>query len=325
MPFQIDPNNYYASYLSAANQLEGIIGGDAARPQMELIRGGAAQGNIEQVKAALKTLNAMAEQSGKAQLAKQESLSKAVDNYNSNVGEAIGKRLEISPDIQAKVDEAKSKGDLNLAASIIKGALNAPQGADNSDAAQKERDAKELKIRQLTQRLTSTQNILNDPQLEDTFGRSLPVRKYQEYTSGTGSQIRAQLESLKGSFLSGGMAEMKAGAGSTGNPSSTEAEAIAKSVSPLSLEMPVSAAKQELMSITNKTVRSLKELGANPAIYTSKETLNAYNKSPDASPLAPSGDVVKPTTATPASGNAPTGSGVVNNPKSFLELFNKAK
>jgi hypothetical protein len=325
MPFQIDPNNYYASYLSAANQLEGMIGGDAARPQMELIRGGAAQGNIEQVKAALKTLNAMAEQSGKAQLAQQESLSKAADNYNSNVGEAIGKRLEISPDIQAKVDEAKSRGDLNLAASIIKGALNAPQSADNSDAAQKERDAKELKIRQLTQRLTSTQNILNDPQLSDTFGRSLPVRKYQEYTSGTGSQIRAQLESLKGSFLSGGMAEMKAGAGSTGNPSATEAEAIAKSVSPLSLEMPVSAAKQELMSITNKTVRSLKELGANPAIYTSKETLNAYNNSPDASPLAPSTDVVNPPTANATGGNIPTGSGVSNKFKSFLELFNQAK
>jgi hypothetical protein len=292
---------------------------------MELIRGGAAQGNIEQVKAALKTLNAMAEQSGKAQLAQQESFNKAVDNYNSNIGEAIGKRLEISPDIQAKVDEAKSKGDLNLAAAIIKGALNAPQSADNSDAAQKERDAKELKIRQLTQRLTSTQNILNDPQLEDTFGRSLPVRKYQEYTSGTGSQIRAQLESLKGSFLSGGMAEMKTGAGSTGNPSATEAEAIAKSVSPLSLEMPVSAAKQELMSITNKTVRSLKELGANPAIYTSKETLNAYNNSPDASPLAPSTDVVKPPTDNTTSGNVPTGSGIANKPKSFLELFYKAK
>ena len=325
MPFQIDPNNYYASYLSAANQLEGMIGGDAARPQMELIRGGAAQGNIEQVKAALKTLNAMAEQSGKAQLAKQESLSKAVDNYNSNVGEAIGKRLEISPDIQAKVDEAKSKGDLNLAASIIKGALNAPQGADNSDAAQKERDAKELKIKQLTERLTATQNILRDPELEDTFGRSLPIRAFQESTAGTGSQIRAQLKSLDGSFLSGGLAEMKAGAGSTGNPSAIEAEAIARSQSPISLGMQAKAARKELLSITNKTIRSLKELGANPAIYTSPETLNAYNESPDASKLAPSGDVVKPTTATPASGNAQTGSGVVNNPKSFLELFNKAK
>jgi hypothetical protein len=323
MPFQIDPNNYYATYLSAANELEGMIGGNAARPQMELIRGGAAQGNIDQVKAALKTLNAMAEQVGKSRLAQEESRNKAVDYYNSNVGEAIGKGVEISPNIQAKVDEAKSKGDLNLAASIIKGALNAPQGADNSVAAQKERDAKELKIRQLTQRLTSTQGILRDPELEDTFGRSLPVRKFQEYTSGTGSQIRAQLESLDGSFLSGGMAEMKEGAGSTGNPSAGESAAIARAQSPISLGMKPNAARQELLSITNKTIRSLKELGANPAIYTSPETLNAYNKSPDASLLAPSGDVVKPPTV--AGGNIPTGSEVVNKSKSFLELFNQAK
>jgi hypothetical protein len=89
--------------------------------------------------------------------------------------------------------------------------------------------------------------------------------------------------------------------------------------------MPVSAAKQELMSITNKTVRSLKELGANPAIYTSRETLNAYNESPDASPLAPNVDTVNPTPANAASGNAPTNSGVVKKPMSFTESFYRAK
>jgi len=323
MPFTINPNSHYASVLSAANELEAVIGKGAARAQMQLIQGGTAQGNPAQINAALKTLNAMAEQVGNLRLAQEESRNKAVDYYNSNVGEAIGKGVEISPDIQAKVNEAKLKGDLNLAASIIKGALDAPQSADNSVAAQKERDAKELKIKQLTQRLTSAQDILRDPEIEDTFGRSLPVRKFQEYTAGTGSRIRAQLESLKGSFLSGGMAEMKAGAGSTGNPSSAESEAIAKSVSPLSLEMPVSAARQELMSITNKTVRSLKELGANPAIYTSRETLNTYNESPDAGPLAPVENVVNPPTT--AGSNASTGSGVVSNPRSFLKAFYNLK
>ena len=67
MPFPIDPNNYYASYLSAANELEAVIGKDAARAQMKLIQGGAAQGNIAQVNAALKTLNAMAVEVGKVQ------------------------------------------------------------------------------------------------------------------------------------------------------------------------------------------------------------------------------------------------------------------
>jgi hypothetical protein len=325
MPFTINPNSHYASVLSAANELEAVIGKNAAKAQMQLIQGGTAQGNVAQINAALKTLNAMAEQTGKSRLAQEESRNKAVDYYNSNVGEAIGKGVEIPPNIQAQIDKAKSKGDLNLAASMIKGAINAPQGADGSDAAKKEKDAKELKIRQLTQRLTSTQNILNDPELGDTFGRSLPVRKYQEYTSGTGSQIRAQLESLKGSFLSGGLAEMKAGAGSTGNPSAIEAEAIAKSVSPLSLEMPVSAAMQELKSITNKTIRSLKELGANPAIYTEPDTLKKYNESPDASPFDTSVDVAKPTPANATGAKAPIGSGVVNKPMSLIEAFNKAR
>jgi hypothetical protein len=121
------------------------------------------------------------------------------------------------------------------------------------------------------------------------------------------------------------MAEMKAGAGSTGNPSATEAEAIAKSVSPLSLEMPVSAAMQELKSITNKTIRSLKELGANPAIYTAPDTLKEYNESPDASPFDTGVDVVKPPTANATGVKAPIGSEVVNKSKSYLELFNQAK
>lgn len=323
MPFTINPNSHYASVLSAANELEAAIGKDAARPQMQLIQGGTAQGNVAQINAALKTLNAMAEQAGKSRLAQEESRNKAVDYYNSNVGEAIGKGVEISPNIQAKVDEAISKGDLNLAASIIKGVLNAPQGADNSDAAKKEKDAKELKIRQLIQRLTSTQGILRDPELEDTFGRSLPIRALQESTGGTGSQIRAQLKSLDGSFLAGGMAEMKAGAGSTGNPSAGESEAIARAQSPISLGMKPNAARQELLSITNKTIRSLKELGANPAIYTSPETLNAYNESPDASPFDTGVGVVKPPTA--AGGNVPTGSGVVEKPMSFTEAFYRAK
>jgi len=321
MPFQIDPNNYYATYLSAANELEGMIGGNAARPQMELIRGGAAQGNIDQVKAALKTLNAMAEQVGKAQSEQAKLENEGKSRLESALGGLLGQGRTPDEKVQGQIGQAVQEGKYGLAASIAEGFAKVPQGADNSDAAKKEKDAKELKIRQLTQRLTSTQSILRDPELGDTFGRSLPMRKYQEYTSGTGSRIRAQLESLKGSFLSGGMAEMKAGAGSTGNPSATEAEAIAKSVSPLSLEMPVSAAKQELLSITNKTIRSLKELGANPAIYTLPSTLKKYNESPDASPFDTSVDVAKPTPANAAGGNVPTGSGVVKKPMSFTEAF----
>jgi len=325
MPFPIDPNNYYASYLSAANELEAAIGKDAARAQMKLIQGGAAQGNIAQINAALKTLNAMAIDVGKARSDQAKSDNEGKSRLESALGGLLGQGRTLDEKVQGQIGQAVQEGKYGLAASIAEGFAKVPQGADNSDAAKKERDAKELKIKQLTQRLTSTQSILRDPELGDTFGRSLPVRKYQEYTSGTGSRIRAQLESLKGSFLSGGMAEMKAGAGSTGNPSSTESEAIAKSVSPLSLEMPVSAAKKELMSITNKTVRSLKELGANPAIYTSPDTLNAYNESPDASPLAPSVDTVNPTPVNAASGNAPTNSGVIKKPMGFLELYNKAK
>jgi len=320
MPFTINPNSHYASVLSAANELEAVIGKDAARAQMQLIQGGTAQGNVAQINAALKTLNAMAEQVGKAQSEQAKLENEGKSRLESALGGLLGQGRTPNEKVQGQIGQAVQEGKYGLAASIAEGFAKVPQGADDSDAAKQERAAKELKIRQLTQRLTSTQSILRDPELGDTFGRSLPVRKYQEYTSGTGSRIRAQLESLKGSFLSGGMAEMKAGAGSTGNPSATEAEAIAKSVSPLSLEMPVSAAKQELMSITNKTVRSLKELGANPAIYTSRETLDAYNESPDASPLAPSVDTVNPTPA-----NAPTSSGVVNKPMGFMEAFNKAR
>jgi len=324
MPFTINPNSHYVSVLTAANELEAVIGKDAARAQMQLIQGGTAQGNVAQINAALKTLNAMAEQVGKSRLAQEESRNKAVDYYNSNIGEAIGKGVEIPPNIQAQIDKAKSEGDLNLAASMIKGAINAPQGADNSDAAKQERAAKKLKIEQLIQRLTSTQSILRDPELEDTFGRSLPIRAFQESTGGTGSLIRAQLESLEGSFLSGGMAEMKAGAGSTGNPSAGESKAIARAQSPISLGMKPNAARQELLSITNKTIRSLKELGANPAIYTSPDTLKEYNEFPNTGPFDASVDVVKPTPANAAGVKVPIGSEVVEKPMSFKEAFYRA-
>ena len=321
MPFQIDPNNYYATYLSAANELEGMIGGNAARPQMELIRGGAAQGNIDQVKAALKTLNAMAEQVGKAQSEQAKLENEGKSRLESALGGLLGQGRTPDEKVQGQIGQAVQEGKYGLAASIAEGFAKVPQGADNSDAAKKEKDAKELKIRQLTQRLTSTQSILRDPELEDTFGRSLPIRAFQESTGGTGSQIRAQLESLDGSFLAGGMAEMKAGAGSTGNPSAGESTAIARAQSPISLGMKPNAARQELLSITNKTIRSLKELGANPAIYTLPSTLKKYNESPDASPFDTSVDVAKPTPANAAGGNVPTGSGVVKKPMSFTEAF----
>lgn len=77
MPFPIDPNNYYASYLSAANELEAAIGNDAARAQMKLIQGGAAQGNVAQINAALKTLNAMANRVGETQSNQNELLNLA--------------------------------------------------------------------------------------------------------------------------------------------------------------------------------------------------------------------------------------------------------
>lgn len=67
MPFTINPNSHYASVLSAANELEAVIGKDAARAQMQLIQGGTAQGNVAQINAALKTLNAMAVEVGKVQ------------------------------------------------------------------------------------------------------------------------------------------------------------------------------------------------------------------------------------------------------------------
>ena len=67
MPFKINPESRYASYLSEANQLEQAIGKEAADEQMRLIRGGAMQGNIAQVNAALNRMKAMANRVGEAQ------------------------------------------------------------------------------------------------------------------------------------------------------------------------------------------------------------------------------------------------------------------
>lgn len=77
MPFKINPESRYASYLSEANQLEQAIGKEAADEQMRLIRGGAMQGNVAQVNAALNRMKAMANRVGEAQSNQNELLNLA--------------------------------------------------------------------------------------------------------------------------------------------------------------------------------------------------------------------------------------------------------
>ena len=67
MPFKINPESRYASYLSEANQLEQAIGKKAADEQMRLIRGGAMQGNTAQINAALNRMKGIANKIGEAQ------------------------------------------------------------------------------------------------------------------------------------------------------------------------------------------------------------------------------------------------------------------
>jgi len=90
MPFTINPNSHYASVLSAANELEAVIGKDAARAQMQLIQGGTAQGNVAQINAALKTLNAMAEQVGKAQSEQAKLENEGKSRLESALGGLLG-------------------------------------------------------------------------------------------------------------------------------------------------------------------------------------------------------------------------------------------
>jgi len=77
MPFKINPESRYASYLSEANQLEQAIGKEASDEQMRLIRGGAMQGNTAQINAALNRMKGMANRVGETQSNQNELLNLA--------------------------------------------------------------------------------------------------------------------------------------------------------------------------------------------------------------------------------------------------------
>lgn len=103
MPFKINPESRYASYLSEANQLEQVIGKEAADEQMSLIRGGAMQGNIAQVNAALNRMKAMANRVGEAQSNQAKAQSEVVGLAQTvrSLGGAVDKEAVVPENKEA--------------------------------------------------------------------------------------------------------------------------------------------------------------------------------------------------------------------------------